>query len=188
MKWSPTLPRFWWLAPPLAIAALAASWQFSGMTFDAGAPQSASDPTADPTSEAIKKATKPIRAMVAPVPAAPPSAGQEGSGGNDLLPPTAAEPIANIFAVRTWEPPAPVVDGTPPPPQAPPLPFQFLGKIVEPGKNIAFILTQGLRVFVVHVGEPVAGEYLVEKYEGGQLLFRYRPMNIIQSLDVGSRS
>lgn len=181
MNWRPTLPRRWWLAAPLAIAALALSWQFNRPLPDADAPPTASG------------AGKPIRGTVAP-PASEPNREAGSAADTVVLATTGAAPsaddtqLANIFAVRTWEPPPPPVDTTPLPPQAPPLPFTFLGRIVEPGKAIAFILTQGLRVFVVSVGDQVGGDYRIEKYENGQLLFRYRPLNIRQSLDVGVRS
>lgn len=98
-----------------------------------------------------------------------------------------AHPV-DIFAVRTWEPPpavAETVEATAP--QAPPLPFRFVGRIVEADRGPAYLLAEGARVFVVGVGDPVGKDYRVEKYENGQLLFRYRPMNLRQALDVGGR-
>ncbi|OHC71260.1 MAG: hypothetical protein A2045_01940 [Rhodocyclales bacterium GWA2_65_20] len=102
--------------------------------------------------------------------------------------PATAEMIADIFAVKTWEPPPPPVDTTPPPPQAPPLPFSFLGRIAEPGKKIAFMLSDGTRVLVVRVGDSIGENYRLEKYENGQLLFRYRPMNVSQALAIGDQT
>jgi hypothetical protein len=116
-----------------------------------------------------------------PAPAvAPADAGQP--------PATAATPAVDIFAVRNWEPPQPVMnDATQAaaPPAAPPLPFRYLGKIVEPGKGVAFLLAQGDQVLSVRVGDSIDATYRVEKYEGGQLYFLYRPMKIRQSLPVG---
>jgi hypothetical protein len=74
----------------------------------------------------------------------------------------------------------------PPPPQAPPLPFRFMGRIDESGKSAVFLLVQGDRVLPVHVGERVGGSYRLEKFEGGQLYFRYQPMNVVQTLAVGN--
>lgn len=99
--------------------------------------------------------------------------------------------VADIFAVRNWEPPQPAMDSAAAqnlPPQAPPLPFRFLGRIVEPGKGAAFLLTQGDRILSVRVGNSIDGTYQVDKYEGGQLYFLYRPMKIRQSLPIGGES
>ena len=97
----------------------------------------------------------------------------------------------DIFAVRTWEPPPPVMDNKSAqnlPPQAPPLPLRFLGRIIEPDRGIAFLLIQGDRVLSVHVGDSIDGIYRVDKYENGQLYFLYRPMKIRQSLMIGNGS
>ena len=102
-----------------------------------------------------------------------------------------AQVSADIFAVRTWMPPPPLMPiaeikpAPPPPPQAPPLPFRFLGKIAEPGKKLAFLLALGNRVVSVGVGEVLDGIYLVEKQQGDQLYFIYQPMKIRQSMSVG---
>lgn len=119
----------------------------------------------------------------------PAAASTEGSPGQ--APQAASDP----FAVRSWAPPppppppaAPLVAAKPPPPpkpQAPPLPFRFLGKIVEPGKGTAFLLARGDRVVSVGVGDAIDENYLVEKYEGGRLYFVYRPLKARQSISVG---
>lgn len=106
-----------------------------------------------------------------------------------------AEPTENptdIFAVRTWEPPAPIVEASsaappppPPPPEAPPLPFRYLGKIAEPGEDVAFILAQGEKVISVSVGDAIDDTYKVVRHEGGELYFLFRPMQVQQSLSVG---
>ena len=100
---------------------------------------------------------------------------------------------SDIFAVRTWEPPppAPVMDNKSAqnlPPQAPPLPLRFLGRIIEPDRGTAFLLIQGDRIISVHVGDLIDGIYRVDKYENGQLHFFYRPMKIRQSLMIGNDS
>lgn len=104
-----------------------------------------------------------------------------------------AQASVDIFAVRTWMPPPPPpppvdLNPAPPVPQAPALPFRFLGKIVEPGKKVAFLLALSNRVVSVAVGEIVDGLYLVEKYQDEQLYFIYRPMKIRQSIPVGRAS
>ncbi|MDP1524972.1 MAG: hypothetical protein Q8M20_04130 [Rhodocyclaceae bacterium] len=105
-----------------------------------------------------------------------------------LAQPVAEVPLADIFAARSWEPPPVVVEmAAPAAPQAPPLPFRFLGRIVDAERGAAYLLADGARVVVVGVGDRIGKDYRVEKYEKGQLLFRYRPMNLRQALDVGEK-
>jgi hypothetical protein len=100
---------------------------------------------------------------------------------DDELPPMQANP----FAVRTWEPPKPkTVSAPPPPPQAPPLPFRFIGKIK--GDETTFMLLHGQRLLDVREGDEIDGIYVIETYRNGQLDFVYRPLQIKQSLFVGT--
>lgn len=107
-------------------------------------------------------------------------------------PSTAEEPARearNPFAVRTWEPPKPKVEpAPPPPPQAPPLPFRFIGKVIDGNTGTAFMLQHGERILAVKAGDEIDGTYKVEGYRNGQLEFLYRPLQIRQSLFVGSDS
>lgn len=102
--------------------------------------------------------------------------------------PAAEAPPVDIFAVRSWEPPPVAAEiAVETAPQAPPLPFRFLGRIVEADRRPAYLLADGARVVVARVGDPIGADYRVEKYQNGQLLFRYRPMNLRQALDVGEK-
>ena len=95
--------------------------------------------------------------------------------------------VTDIFAVRTWEPPVQILPPAPlAPPDAPLLPFKFIGRIAEPQKGTAFLLTHGKDLVQVSVGDSVDGVYRVDKYENGQLYFLYQPLNIRQSIFVGS--
>lgn len=101
----------------------------------------------------------------------------------------APTPTPDIFAVRSWEPPPPPPPppAPPPPPQAPPLPFRFIGRIAE-GPDTAFMLVRRDQVISVRVGDTIDALYHLEKFEGGQLHFMYRPLNIRQTLFVGTGS
>lgn len=110
-----------------------------------------------------------------------------------VLAQVAAEPaIIDIFGVRTWEPPKPVVVANPgpppppPPPQAPPLPYRLLGKIDDPQRGMTFMLTRGDEILSVVVGDTLDNTYRVDKFANGQLEFIYRPLAIRQTLFVGS--
>lgn len=98
-------------------------------------------------------------------------------------------PPVDIFAVRTWEPPPPPPPppAPPPPPQAPPLPFRFIGRIAG-DQETAYLLATSERVIPVRVGDIIDERYLVDKFEAGQLHLIYRPLQIRQTLFVGTGS
>lgn len=114
------------------------------------------------------------------------SAGPAGAAGT---PPPPA-PHADIFPATNWAPPPPpVVEAPPPPPpqpEAPPLPFRFLGKIEESGRAPVFFLVQGEKVISVKSGQVIDGTYRVGKVDGQQLHFTYLPLKTPQSLTIGS--
>lgn len=173
MKPLSKLPRRWWLALPTLLATVALSWLLNRPS---------------PSVEAAHPQTGSAVPSAAQARTAAPRALDDGPSQGAVViqdPATPGGQVTDVFAVRTWEPPPPPVDTTP---QPPPLPFKFLGRIAAPGKGIAFMLAQGERVLVVSVGDSIGSDYQVEKYEKGQLLFRYRPMNISQTLAVGDHS
>jgi len=71
-----------------------------------------------------------------------------------------------------------------PPPQAPPLPFRFLGRYDDAGKTAVF-LQHFEHNLVARVGDTLAEQYKVESLEGSTLTLRYLPLNQIQTLEVG---
>ena len=67
---------------------------------------------------------------------------------NAQIAPVQPQPsVPDIFAVRTWVTPLPesevAKDPAPKRPQAPLLPFRFVGKIADPDKPLAFLLGRG---------------------------------------------
>jgi hypothetical protein len=166
----PALQRIGLVAAILAVAALAGWW------ISREAP-----PEPAPPSRAQPSPSGPV------VPRRPGNVPPLQKAGAENAP--APAQVSDIFAVHTWEPPPPPMPApeavAPPPPQAPPLPFRFLGRIVEPGQAPVFLLVDGDRVRPVKVGQRIGDAYRLEKFEGGQLYFRYRPMNVVQSLPVG---
>ena len=75
---------------------------------------------------------------------------------------------------------------TPPVPTAPPLPFTYMGTFKPDGASPVFFLTEGDRVYDVHIGETLDNVYSVDGLSNGQLLLTYKPLNIKQQLSVGS--
>ena len=100
-----------------------------------------------------------------------------------------------LFATHSWyvPPPAPPPPPTvaadpvePPKPVAPPLPFTYMGSYAPNGANPVFFLTQGDRVYDVHVGDTLeGGTYSVDAFTNGALIFTYKPLKQQQQLITG---
>lgn len=97
-------------------------------------------------------------------------------------------PTANgdPFQARSWEPVANaqqrrVAPPPPPPPQAPPLPFAYMGKLVDDGAVIVFLTKQD-RNYIVRAGDTLDGTYGVESIEDERLVLNYLPLGIRQTL------
>ena len=106
-----------------------------------------------------------------------------------VVDPTAA---GALFATHSWfvapppPPPAPEVKPEPPPkPVAPPLPFTYMGSYAPNGAKPVFFLTQGDRVYDVHIGDTLDNTYTVDAFTNGALVFTYKPLNQQQQLMTG---
>jgi hypothetical protein len=107
-----------------------------------------------------------------------------------------AAPPANLFTAPA-PPPAPrvakVVKSQPviaallpePAPQAPPLPFQFLGRYKDAGQ-VAIFLQHADQNLVVRVGDVLQGQYKVESLTDTALHLIYLPLNQPQTLTLSA--
>ena len=91
--------------------------------------------------------------------------------------PAARTDVVNVLGSKTWY--------VPPPPEAPPLPFVYMGKLQEGGGHLVFFLVKGDRVYTVRAGDVIDATYKVEGVSGGKLTLTYLPLNIQQTLTVG---
>jgi hypothetical protein len=99
----------------------------------------------------------------------------------------------SLFAAHSWyvapPSPPPVAFSTAPvelpKPVAPPLPFTYMGSYAPDGGALVFFLTQGDRVYDVHIGDTLDGTYTVDSFNNGQLVFTYKPLNTQQQLITG---
>ena len=99
---------------------------------------------------------------------------------------TSPAPAGDPFQTRSWEPaPAPVQASRrrAPPPQAPPLPFAYLGKLVEDTTTTVFLARQD-RNYIVRAGDTVDGTYRVETVGEDALEFLYLPLKARQTLPL----
>ncbi len=98
----------------------------------------------------------------------------------------------DAFAVKSWAPPLPPAPPqpkvapkpvviAPPKPEAPALPFRYLGRLEENGE-ILFFLAAGDRLAPVRVGQDLLGNYRLEAASENTLTFTYLPLNITQTL------
>ncbi len=92
---------------------------------------------------------------------------------------------ADAFASRNWQPPPPrIVPQTVAEPKAPPLPFRYLGKVMEEGAVVAFI-AQDARTYLAHKGDVLL-DYRIEDVTPAQMTLVYLPLNEKQTLIFGS--
>jgi hypothetical protein len=91
------------------------------------------------------------------------------------------------FAPRSFSAPAAAHaggngNGKPAKPVAPPLPFRYLGKMLEDGKLSVF-LANGEESLSVHAGQRI-GDYRVDKVTDAEVVFTYLPLKTKQSLPL----
>jgi hypothetical protein len=91
---------------------------------------------------------------------------------------------STLFASQSWQPPPPRVRPQPaPPPMAPPLPFKFVGKLVQEGR-LSILLAKGDSVIPVKEGETLDGTYRIESITDTQITLVYLPLAQKQTLPV----
>jgi hypothetical protein len=168
---------FFWMVFLGSAGVIAAIPEF--MTENAGSVSPVSRPAALAT---LRAAAAPANAPVAPAaPAAPAIASEDAPAAPDL------------FAAKSWyvpppPPPAPPPSPPPPPPpapSAPPLPFKFIGKFDDATSLQAF-LQRDEKVYTVGVGDVIENTYRVASINAGQMTLIYLPLNLPQTLAVGS--
>jgi hypothetical protein len=133
------------------------------------------------------QATPPAR-TAAPAAAARPSeqldldrlaARKGGTPAGDPFRSLSWQSVAEAEARRSSPPPPP-----PPKPQAPPLPFTYMGKLIEDGRIVVF-LTQGDRNHIVRQGDTIDGTYRVDAVTEQGLSLTYLPLKQRQELAFG---
>ena len=90
----------------------------------------------------------------------------------------------DAFAPRNFSPviPPQAAAGRPAKPEAPALPFRYLGKMVEDGKLSVF-LANGDESITVHAGQRI-GDYRIDKITEAEVRFTYLPLKTRQSLPL----
>jgi hypothetical protein len=93
------------------------------------------------------------------------------------------EKVIDPFRNKSWyvAPPPP----PPPKPVAPPLPFQYLGKLSEGGETRVFLHHQG-QYLIAKAGDVINGIYRVEEIAGNRMTLLYQPLKEKQVLSIGT--
>lgn len=91
-------------------------------------------------------------------------------------------PAADPFAPKDFTPRQAQQAAAPAKPEAPPLPFRYLGKLIEDGKLSVF-LANGEESLAVTAGARI-GDYRVDKVTEHEVQFTYMPLKTKQSLPL----
>ncbi len=95
-------------------------------------------------------------------------------------------PTANLFPPGGWQPPSPPAATAVVAPKAPPLPFRYLGRLLDGPRTVVF-LGQGPRTHLVQEGDLIA-DYRAERVDPRGMTLLYLPLNEKQFLTFGSQN
>jgi hypothetical protein len=97
----------------------------------------------------------------------------------------AEAPAGDPFAPRTFGAPQQqqAAAAAPQKPEAPALPFRYMGKVIEDGK-LEYLLLRGDEHLVVTAGQKIDAEYRLDKVTASTLTFTYLPMKTKQTLEI----
>lgn len=90
--------------------------------------------------------------------------------------------LKQFLKPRSFQPPPP----PPPPPakpQAPPLPYRFVGAVDDQGDRSVFLM-EGTQVMMVRAGDELGGRYRVERVSDQAIEFTYLPLKQRQTLQT----
>jgi hypothetical protein len=95
----------------------------------------------------------------------------------------APAPTADPFASRSFGAPAAAVQSAPAKPEAPLLPFRYIGKLTDNGK-VEVLLLRGAEQYAAAAGAKLGPDYRLDKVTGTTLTFTYLPLKTKQTLDI----
>jgi hypothetical protein len=116
------------------------------------------------------------------------SAGKTAAAIKDL------SPAGDLFTARSWTaaPQLATVNEQPvnlttevKVPTAPPMPFQFIGKLND-RSDLQVFLQSGEKIYVVRKGDVIDDTWRIEGISDVELSFVYLPLHLSQTLSVGS--
>lgn len=131
-------------------------------------------------------------------------AGKKASVLRGALPPVSAtakagpirdlSPVGDLFSARSWKAAAVLATVIEQPvsaapveqaPTAPPMPFQFVGRL-DDRRDLQVFLQDGEKIYVVRKGDVIDKTWRIESISDVELSFVYLPLHLSQTLSVGS--
>lgn len=98
--------------------------------------------------------------------------------------PALPETVKDMFPAKSWYvPPPPVVVQVRP--SAPPLSFQYIGKMVDADNHAAVFLEKQRRIFIVREGDAIDGNYRVDAIAPPLMTLIYIPLDEKQTMQIG---
>lgn len=103
-------------------------------------------------------------------------------------------PAGDLFAARSWTAAPTLASVTEQPvnetpvvqvPSAPPMPFQFIGRL-DDRSDLQVFLQNGEKIYVVRKGDVIDETWRIEGISDVELSFVYLPLHVSQTLSVGS--
>ncbi|WP_447803244.1 hypothetical protein [Pseudomonas serbica] len=103
-------------------------------------------------------------------------------------------PAGDLFAARSWKAAPTLASVTEKPvnvapvvqvPTAPPMPFQFIGRI-DDRTDLQVFLQNGEKIYVVRKGDVIDETWKIEGISDLELSLVYLPLHLSQTLSVGS--
>jgi hypothetical protein len=92
----------------------------------------------------------------------------------------------DIFDVPARQSVSPVIPQSYTPPVViPPLPFTYLGRVVENGRERIF-LASAQKNYLAQRGDVLENDYRIDRINEHQILFTYLPLKIGQTLETGA--
>lgn len=119
-----------------------------------------------------------------------PALAQAAKGKAAADPRVPAQASRDLFAAKTWKPPAPPPPPPAPPPKpvAPPFPYVFAGSMRDAvnANDVTLFLSQGNRNFIVRKGGTLGTAYRLDDITESEATFTYLPLQEKQRLAIGN--
>jgi hypothetical protein len=103
----------------------------------------------------------------------------DGRGFGDLK--------TDLFAAKSWYVPPPRKPAAPRKPTAPPVPFAYIGRMIE-GDSVAVFVSQGVQNRTLRVGDVINHVWRVDAIEATRMKFTYLPLDETKYLTLGAGS
>jgi len=98
--------------------------------------------------------------------------------------PRYSDSVKDIFATPVTSQPLLQIPQEIVAPEAPPLPFTYLGRVVENGSEAIFLAT-AQQNYMARSGDVLESHYRIDSIGNGQVVFTYLPLEIVQTLEIG---